>query len=235
MSFILDVHTHTIASGHAYSTLSEMINAAAQKGLMLLGVTEHAPALPGTCNKIYFHNLRVVPRQQKGLTLMLGAEANIVDYNGSLDLDKETLNMLDHVIASLHTPCITPGSKAENTRACIRAMENPKISILGHPDDGRYPLDYDELVRAAKKNRCLLEINNSSLNPKNSRQNTRENILELLRLCEKYDTAVIAGSDAHIEFDVGNFGFIQDLLKETGFPKELFVNNSVETFLSYIK
>ena len=48
MRIELDTHTHTLASGHAYSTISEMIDAAAQKGLKLLGITEHAPAMPGS-------------------------------------------------------------------------------------------------------------------------------------------------------------------------------------------
>lgn len=235
MSLILDAHTHTIASGHAYSTMSEMIDSAAKKGLLLLGITEHAPAMPGTCDNIYFHNLKVIPRQQGGIKLMLGAEANIIDYDGSLDLDSQTISSIDYIIASLHTPCCAPGSKAENTRAYIKAMENPEVSIIGHPDDGRYPVDYDELVRAAKENHCLLEINNSSLNPKGFRQNAHGNLTKMLKLCAKYDTAVIAGSDAHIEYDVGNFCYVTSLLEETDFPEELVVNHSVEAFLSYIQ
>ena len=47
---VLDLHTHTIVSGHAYSTLREMAKAASDKGLELLGITEHAPKMPGTCH-----------------------------------------------------------------------------------------------------------------------------------------------------------------------------------------
>ena len=47
MRIELDTHTHTLASGHAYSTIAEMIDAAAQKGLKLVGLAEHAPAWPG--------------------------------------------------------------------------------------------------------------------------------------------------------------------------------------------
>ena len=49
MKYILDTHTHTLASGHAYSTIDEMIQAAADKGLKLYALTEHAPAMPGSC------------------------------------------------------------------------------------------------------------------------------------------------------------------------------------------
>ena len=45
---VMDLHTHTVASGHAYCTLREMARAASDKGLELLGITEHAPKMPGT-------------------------------------------------------------------------------------------------------------------------------------------------------------------------------------------
>ena len=66
--FRLDIHTHTVASGHAYGTIREMAQAAAEKKLDLLGISEHAPGIPGTCEPIYFSNLRVAPRNRiKGL------------------------------------------------------------------------------------------------------------------------------------------------------------------------
>lgn len=66
MKFLVDTHSHTIASGHAYSTITEMAEAAAAKGLKALALTEHAPEMPGTCGLFYFQNLDVVPRMQKG-------------------------------------------------------------------------------------------------------------------------------------------------------------------------
>ena len=47
MKYVLDAHTHTIASGHAYSTIREMAKAASEKGLELLGITEHSMKMPG--------------------------------------------------------------------------------------------------------------------------------------------------------------------------------------------
>ena len=77
MKDILDSHTHTIASGHAYSTLHEMARAAADKGLELLGITEHAMAMPGTCHEYYFMNMRILPRTMYGIEIRHGAEVNI--------------------------------------------------------------------------------------------------------------------------------------------------------------
>ena len=42
MEYIVDTHTHTIASGHAYNTILEMAKAASEKGIKLLGITDHA-------------------------------------------------------------------------------------------------------------------------------------------------------------------------------------------------
>ena len=95
MKIELDVHTHTIASGHAFSTLQEMAQAASEKGLKLLGITEHTAGIPGSCAPIYFRNLYVVPRHMYGIELMLGAEINILDCNGNLDMDEFYLNLLD--------------------------------------------------------------------------------------------------------------------------------------------
>ena len=115
MRYKLDVHTHTIASGHAYSTIEEMARAAARKGLEILGITEHAPGIPGTCDPIYFRNLHVVPREMSGVRLLLGAELNILDVNGTLDLDEHYYRMLDLRIAGIHQLCYTPGTPEENT------------------------------------------------------------------------------------------------------------------------
>ena len=65
----LDVHTHTIVSGHAYSTMQEMAQEAANRGIELLGITEHAPGIPGTCDPIYFRNLHTYIRQCGGYQL----------------------------------------------------------------------------------------------------------------------------------------------------------------------
>ena len=116
MKIELDVHTHTIASGHAFSTLQEMAQAAAGKGLKLLGITEHSPGVPGSCNPIYFRNLHVVPRQMYGIELLLGAEINILDGEGNLDMDENCMRMLDIRIAGIHSLCYSYGTVDENTR-----------------------------------------------------------------------------------------------------------------------
>ena len=225
MNYLLDLHTHTIASGHAYSTIKEMTQAAAEKGIKLLGITEHAMAMPGTCHVFYFQNMKVIPREQFGVELMFGSELNVVDYDGNVDMDEHTMKRLDYAVASFHPPCVTPGSMAENTRSACKVMENPHVLILGHPDDGRFSMNYEEIVRTAKATGTLIELNNSSLNPQGFRKNAFENDKIILGLCMKHDVPIVVNSDAHIDVDVGNHIFAQKVLAEVGFPEELILND----------
>lgn len=234
MKTLLDVHTHTVASGHAFSTLQEMVSAASEKGLRLLGITEHAPSIPGTCPLIYFRNLHVVPRQMYGVELLLGAELNIIDYKGSIDLEENYLRMLDIRIAGIHSLCYTPGTMEENTEAMIGAIRNPYIHIISHPGDGTADVNLEAVVQASKSYHTLLEINNSSLNPVRNKVKARANNLEILRLCKRYEVPVILGSDAHISFDIARYDHIQALLQETEFPERLLLNDKVEAFREFL-
>ena len=231
---VLDLHTHTLVSGHAYCSLREMAKAAADKGLEVLGITEHAPAMPGTCHKYYFENLKIVPREMYGIQLLLGSEVNILDAQGTVDLAQRTLERMDVVIASLHMPCMKPGSKLENTESYLNVMKNPYVNIIGHPDDGIYPLEYEPIVEAAKETNTLLEVNNNSLNPAGSRKHTRENLIAMLELCKEYKQPVIMNSDSHVFCDVARRDFSEKLIKEIDFPEELIVNRSVDVFKEYI-
>ena len=208
---------------------------AAEKGLQLLGITEHAPGIPGTCATIYFRNLHVVPRQMYGVELLLGAELNITDYKGSVDLSKKYLDMLDIKIAGIHSLCYKPGTVEENTSAIIGAIRNPRIHIISHPGDGTAQVDFEPIGLASKEHRTLLEINNSLLKPIRGKIHARENNLAILRLCKKYEVPVILGSDAHISFDIARYDYIYELLRETEFPEELIWNDNVERFKRFIQ
>ena len=54
------------------------------------------------------------------------------------------------VIASLHMPCMKPGSKLENTESYLNVVKNPYVNIIGHPDDGRYEIDYEHWFRVRR-------------------------------------------------------------------------------------
>lgn len=234
MEYILDVHTHTLASGHAYSTIQEVVEQAAKKGLELVAITDHAPSMPGATHMFYFSNTAVIPKYIYGVEVLKGIEANIINYNGDIDVDTDTLSQLDIVIASLHPPCIDFGDIEENTNAIIGAIKNPYVNIIGHPDDGRYPLDYDKVIKTAKEYNVLLEVNNSSMNPKGFRKGTA-NIKIMLEKCKKENVSIVINSDAHISFDVGNFEYAKRLIKEINFPEELIVNTSKEKLKRFLE
>ena len=209
---VLDLHTHTIVSGHAYSTLREMAKAASDKGLELLGITEHAPRMPGTCHLFYFDNLRIVPRELYGIELVLGSEVNILDAKGTVDLPQK-----------------------ENTEAYLNVMKNPCVNIIGHPDDGRYEVDYEALVQGAKEYGKILELNNHSMDPDCSRSNAVENDTIMLNYCKKYQVPVVMDSDAHFDTLIGEFDMARELLTKLDFPEELVLNRSAEEVKKYLK
>jgi putative hydrolase len=235
INYLLDIHTHTIASGHAYSTLQEMVRAAADKHIRLLGITEHGPGIPGTCDPIYFRNMHCVPRMMYGVELLMGAELNIIDYDGSIQLEEVYYPMMDVKIAGLHNVCFRPGTVDQNTSAVLGAIKNPEINIISHPGDGTAELNFEPLVFASKEYQTLLEINNSSLNPVRHRTEAKANNLEILRLCKKYEVPVIVGSDAHISFDIGTHQLVDELLQESEFPDELIVNDKIELFKQILR
>jgi putative hydrolase len=234
LKYSLDMHTHTLASGHAYSTINEMAKAAAEKGLTMLGITEHSSAMPNGCSDFYLTNLGVVDRELYGVELLLGAELNIIDYTGRVDVEAELLKRLDLCIASLHTPCIPCGNEKENTSAILGAMENPYVHIIGHPDDGRYPVDFKEIVAGAKRQHVLLEVNNNSLVPNAFRLNARENDRRMLEICATEGQPVIIGSDAHWMGLVGRHDYAMSLIEEIHFPMELVMNYHPEQFKAYV-
>ena len=232
--YTMDLHTHTIVSGHAYNTMNEMIRAAADKNLKIIGITEHAPAMPGSTNLYYFQNLNILRNEKYGVHVLYGAELNILDEQGTTDLDARSWRDLDYCIASFHDACTVSGTKEENTNAYVQAMKHPKVMVLGHPDNGIFPADYEELVRAAAEEHVLIELNNNSLNPQGFRLNARNNDLVILDLCVKHHVPVLLSSDAHCEEEVGNFSRVIPLLQETGFPEELVVNQSEELLRQYL-
>lgn len=236
MKIEIDTHTHTLISGHAYNTIREMAAMAAEKGLEGLAITDHAPQMPGSTHIYYFQNLRIVPRQMYGVRLLFGAELNIMDEKGAVDLPDHVMKELDISIASIHTPCYKGEvTKEAVTGAYVGAMKNHMVDIIGHPDDGRFPADYDVLAKTAKETGTLLEVNNASLSPKGFRKNTRENAIEMLKFCKKYETMAVLGTDAHVDASVADYSYAFEVLKAADFPEELVANTSLEKLKSVLK
>lgn len=224
-----DFHTHSIASGHGTTaSITQLANQAARLGLKALSVTDHGPATPGSASPSYFMGLPGFIKKRFNIRLLLGCELNILNPHGALDLPDHILQRLDLNIASLHPQNFTPQTMGRNTEAVISAMEHPNIHIIGHPDDAKYPLDYEAIVRAAVRTGTFLELNNASAAPGGYRGNTIENDVRILLLCKKYSHPITLGSDSHGPQNLGQFKESLVLLKSTDFPEELILNCNPE-------
>lgn len=233
--FEFDPHIHSIASGHASkSTITDLAKSAYRKQLNMIGITDHGPATMLSAKEAYFRNLSQSIKKRCGVKILHGVELNILDYDGKVDLPDDILNNLDYAIISMHRANIRPGTIEENTFAYVNAMKHPKVKIIGHCDDVKFPVDYEALLIAAIHFGVVLEINNSSLSPDGYRGDTRNNIQTILNLCKKYNHPIVLSSDSHDEENVGNFTYALEAVKDADFPHRLILNHSSKLFKEFI-
>jgi putative hydrolase len=233
MRIIADLHTHTLASGHAYSTINELATAASQIGLQAIAMTDHGPAMPGGPHRYHFCALRFIPKQIAGVRIFRGVEANVLDEEGTLDLEQSLLEQLDFVMAGLHENCGFCGNDIDrNTATLIKVMENPRVKCISHPGNPVFPLHYERVARAALETGTALEINNSSLGV--SRKGSSENCARIARLCAEMGTPVMLGSDAHIAQGVGVFDDALRLISQAGIREEQVMNADYSRLLAFL-
>ena len=224
---VLDIHTHSIASGHgSLDTITDMARAAAAASLNILGISDHGPATPGSGNSSYFRNLRLADRRRFGVTLLYGVELNILNEDGDVDLDDALIGTLDYALISMHPDTFRFGNAASNTQAYINAMRHPGVRFLGHPDDGRFPVDYERLLSVAKECHVFPELNNASLMPQAFRKDGLHNSIEILAICKKLRLPILLSSDSHGTSHLGDMRYILPLLEECDFPAELVINSN---------
>ena len=229
-----DMHMHTLASGHAYGTIREMAQAASEAGLVIIGITEHAPGIPGTVDPFYYGNLKVVPKVLYGVEVLHGCEINVLN-DGTLSLEEKYIRKLDYCIAGIHGLCYQDAGRQRNTENLISCMRHPRVKFVSHPDDDHIPLDYEMLTDGAKETNTALEVNNSSLVKKDRRLNCYENYRMMLRLCEQKQVPVIVNSDAHDPSQVGHLELAVKLLDEVGFSSALVLNNDRDKLVRFLK
>lgn len=233
MEILIDLHNHTIASGHAYSTIQEIAKEASNKGMKYIGITDHGPSLQGAADVWHIWNLKVVPNNIYGVEILKGVEGNIISEDGEIDVPEAYLPNLDIVLAGLHKGPILPMDREGNTRAILKVMENEYVDVVVHLGNPIFPIDIERVVLKAKETSTLIEINNSSLHT--SRTGSEENCLEIARMCKSHQVPMIFSSDSHIAFDVGRFNEIFKLLKDEDIPEDLIINSSVERFETYMR
>lgn len=228
-----DLHVHTVASGHAFSTVREICAEAGARGIEMVGVTDHGPSMPGGAHIYHFANLVVMPRILSGVKILRSGECNIVYPDGGLDIHEKILEVMDIVHAGMHPLTGFPGEGVEdNTRAVVGAIESGLIDVLVHPGNPLFPLDYGTVVRAAASKQVLLEINNSSFTT--VRRGSIENCRAIIREAKKIGARVCIGSDAHDAALVGVFDKALELVDEEELPEEQIVNKDADSVVQFL-
>ena len=231
-----DLHTHSVASGHAYSTVAEVAHAASAKGLELIAITDHGPACPGAPHEWHFMNLKVVPSVLDGVHILKGVEANLLpDTENGLDLDDETLAKLDFVAGGFHPHTgYDEANRDELTNAMVRAVRHPLVDMVTHPGNPSFPLDADAVVEAAVDSGVIIELNNGSFESSMSRSRDTSGEMEFARAAAKLRAKVAITSDAHFYVHVGRFDNALRVAEEVGIAEENVVSRDAATVLEFL-
>jgi putative hydrolase len=218
---LADLHTHSVASGHAYSTVAELAATAAARGLELIAVTDHGPSLPGAPHEWHFLNLKVVPSVIAGVRILKGVEANpALETANGLDLEDDILSKLDF--------------EAEHTALLLRAIENPLVDMVTHPGNPSFPVDVQRVVAACIEHGVIVELNNGSFEPSGSRSRETEREHAFAREAARAGALVAITSDAHYHEHVGRFERAIAIADELGIAPERVVNRDAASVLAFL-
>jgi len=228
-----DMHTHTLASDHAFSTSLELITYAKMRGIKMIAITDHAPGQEDAPLIGHFSSMNInMPKKVDGVYVVPGIEANIMDHDGNVDVSEKVLKSMPWVIASYHIDCVAPGTIEDHTRAYLNIAQNPYIDVIGHSSTPEYRYDYEKCILAFKEHNKLVEINNHVFDYK---PESAGNCKEIALLCKKHEVPIVVSTDAHICFQVGSVDHAAKMLSEIDFPPHLLVNREVGPVIARIK
>jgi len=229
----VDLHMHTVASTHAYSTLHDYIAIAKSKGLKLFAITDHGPDMADAPHYWHFVNMRIWPRVVDGVGILRGIEANIKNTDGEIDCTGPMLTALDLIIAGFHEPVFAPQDQATNTEAMIATMASGHVHIISHPGNPKYPVDIKAIAEAAATHQVALEINNSSF--LHSRKGSEANCRAIAAAVRDAGGWVALGSDSHTAFSLGDFTECRKVLDDVDFPEDRILNVSPRRLLNFLE
>lgn len=233
MKIAVDTHTHTYASGHAYSTLIENAKMAKKHGLTMFCCTDHSGEMPGAPHPWYFSNQKILPRFIEEVAVLRGVETNILNEQGEIDIPTQVDPHLDWVLASFHEPVFTPSSKQSHTSALINVIKSGRVDALGHLGNPNYDFDFRAVIECAKQYNVAIEINNNSLNGI-TRIGSVDRCEQIARLCKELGVFVTTGSDAHFCSLIGKFHKVITLFEKVEMPSELVITHSPKQFLNFL-
>lgn len=229
MEIIADLHTHTLASTHAFNTVTEMARRAQELGHWALAVTDHGPAMPDAPHPWHFYNMARLPDFIEGVWLLRGIEANVLNAAGTLDFTAEQFSRmhLDWVVASMHNDIYDGGRTfapvEEVTALWLNVAKDPQVDMIGHCERPNYAFDYDRVAREFAHTGKVVELNaNSAV----VRPGGEETMKQLVLACKKHDVLLALNSDGHSIYHLGQVKNVAALAAEVEYPKELIVNAS---------
>lgn len=226
----IDLHIHTIHSGHAYGTFYDVAHEAARKKMEMIAITDHGPEMVGVSGFIHFRMGRRVPKVIDGVRILWGCEANIMDGDGSLDLKPYIQKEVDVLIVGLHTGCPYKDlGKKKNTEAIIKALQNPLVDMMSHPTHPQFEYDMEQVFQAAIDNNVLLELNLAYIgdNYKFGKEGVdhMDSFKKMIAMVKKSGKKLIVNSDAHFLHEIGDDSILKKHWDELGLTKEIIINN----------
>jgi DNA polymerase (family X) len=218
-----DLHDHTNWSD-GVCTIEEMARAAAARQLEYLSISDHSPGR-AVANGLSIERLHEqigavkTATERFGVRLLASSEVDI-RADGSLDLPDTVLAELDIVVASIHSSF--RAGKDQQTRRLVRAIENPYVSIIGHPtgvlieEREGYEFDVEAVFAAAARTGTALEIN---ANPARLDLSA-----DLARKAREMGCLFSIDTDAHHIEDMDNMFFGVATARKAGISKESVLN-----------
>lgn len=230
MKLLADLHTHSKGSRffHGKNSIEEMAREANSIGLKEIAITDHGFKHLCHTNKAYLKNARKVIdeiNEWSQTKVLLGIEANIISEDGTIDVDNETLSLLDILVVGYHKMIKTDfagffggvpkteEARQKCTNAYLNAIKKYPITIISHPDS---VLDTDlfEIGKACAEKGVMVELNNRHLTLNDDK------MYELLAS----GCMFVVSSDAHSREEVGRVDKCFELIKKYNIPSELVAN-----------
>ncbi len=233
MTLKIDLHVHSVASGHAYNTIYELVQEAKRKKMKAIAITDHTPGDGSLTHNWYFIGLKNIPEKMEGIRVLRGVELEVINKQGAVNLSDDLLEKLDILLIGLHNHAGTLNFKDsdEVTNALITGLKKyTKAKIITHPFSNLGNLDIKKITQYACDNNLLMEVNLAHLNPQINRHHANmEKLKEMIKIVKQNKKKVIVNSDAHFMTWLGNDSMLTpQFMKEIGLTKEMIINNYPE-------
>ncbi|MAT45186.1 MAG: hypothetical protein CL609_22895 [Anaerolineaceae bacterium] len=228
----VDIHVHTIASGHAFSTISELCSEAGKHQVRMVGIADHGPSMQGAPHLGYFRMRPDIREIKSDCELLFGCEANIISVAGNIDLPQNALEELDYFLVGLHN--YTPYSEVQNstknnTNAIVNCIQKIKPLAISHPIHPGFKVEIEPIISVAQFYGVALEINNRVLNRYSSEVDVVPNTKKLIEFAMERKVKLLISSDCHYCGQIGDISSILKWFPNINETADSVINNSTDT------